>query len=63
MKTLLTGMPYRPSTEPQDVQEVWRKHGWKPAGEDAQSGYGHTQKLDDYDLVQSQDWLEMGGFK
>jgi hypothetical protein len=33
MKTLLTGMPYKPSTEKQCVQETWRKYGWKPTGE------------------------------
>ena len=47
MKTLLTGMPYKPSTETQDVQETWRKHGWKPTGE-------VTEESDDDDETQDE---------
>jgi hypothetical protein len=71
MKTLLSGMPYSHSTERRCVQETWRKYGWKPAGEKnvqhARFGHKHANVghgiRDDYDMVQSQDWMEMGGFK
>lgn len=60
MKTLLTGMPWKPSDDT-DITDTWRKHGWKPTSELAE-GIGDIR--DDYQLVQDTDWLtDIGAFK
>ena len=61
MKTLLQGMPYKPSTERQDVQETWAKYGWTPPREGMPA---NVPIMDDYELTDSTGHLDfIGSFK
>lgn len=55
MQTLLEGKKWIPSNET-DVMATWKKFGFTPPSQAKHP----PQDVDDYDLIERQDWLDRG---